>query len=42
VIPAVALCVGGLMLARAVSDRAFSDQILSACRAAARGDRPLT
>ena len=32
VIPAVALCVGGLMLARAVNDRALSDEILSACR----------
>jgi|SRR5271166_6458204 len=33
-IPAVALCVGGLMLARAVDDPKLSDQILSACRAA--------
>ncbi len=33
-IPAVALCVGGLMLARAVDDPKFSDQILTACRAA--------
>jgi TetR/AcrR family transcriptional repressor of nem operon len=33
-IPAVALCVGGLMLARAVKDSALSGQILSACRAA--------
>ena len=31
---AVALSVGGLMLARAVKDRGFSDEILSACRAA--------
>jgi len=34
-ISAIALSVGGLMLARAVKDRGFSDEILSACRAAA-------
>jgi TetR/AcrR family transcriptional regulator, transcriptional repressor for nem operon len=33
-IPAIALCVGGLMLARAVDDQKFSDRILTACRAA--------
>lgn len=33
-ISAVALCVGGLMLSRAVDDPTLSDQILSACRAA--------
>jgi len=33
-IPAIATCVGGLMLARAVDDPKLSDQILSACRAA--------
>jgi len=31
-IAALATCVGGLMLARAVKDRAFSDHILEACR----------
>jgi TetR/AcrR family transcriptional repressor of nem operon len=31
---AVALCVGGIMLARAVDDPALSEQILSDCRAA--------
>jgi TetR/AcrR family transcriptional repressor of nem operon len=31
-ISAIALCVGGLMLARAVKDRGFSDEILAACR----------
>jgi TetR/AcrR family transcriptional repressor of nem operon len=34
-IPAIALCVGGIMLARAVDDPKLSDKILSACRAAA-------
>ncbi len=34
-IPAVALCVGGLLLARAVKDRALSNRILDECRAAA-------
>ena len=33
-IAAIALCVGGLMLARAVDDPKLSDKILSACRAA--------
>lgn len=33
-IPTIALCVGGLMLARAVEDPKLSDKILSACRAA--------
>jgi TetR/AcrR family transcriptional repressor of nem operon len=33
-ISAVAQCVGGLMLSRAVGDPAFSDEILCACRAA--------
>jgi TetR/AcrR family transcriptional regulator, transcriptional repressor for nem operon len=33
-IPAIALCVGGLMLARAVDDQKLSDKILTACRAA--------
>jgi TetR/AcrR family transcriptional repressor of nem operon len=33
-ISAIALSVGGLMLARAVKDREFSDEILSTCRAA--------
>jgi TetR/AcrR family transcriptional regulator, transcriptional repressor for nem operon len=33
-IPAIALCVGGLMLSRAVDDPKLSDRILSACRAA--------
>jgi TetR/AcrR family transcriptional repressor of nem operon len=33
-IPAIAMCVGGLMLARAVDDPKLSDQILSTCRAA--------
>jgi TetR/AcrR family transcriptional repressor of nem operon len=33
-ISAIALSVGGLMLARAVKDRGFSDEILSACRGA--------
>ena len=33
-IPAIALCVGGLMLSRAVGDPKLSDRILSACRAA--------
>jgi TetR/AcrR family transcriptional regulator, transcriptional repressor for nem operon len=33
-IPAIALCVGGLMLARAVNDQKLSDRILTACRAA--------
>jgi hypothetical protein len=32
-IAALATCVGGLMLARAVKDRTFSDHILVACRA---------
>ena len=36
-ISAIALCVGGLMLARAVQDRTFSDEILSACRSAVVG-----
>ena len=31
----MALCVGGITLARAVEDQAFSDRILAACRAAA-------
>ena len=31
-IPAIALCVGGLMLARAVDDSRLSDRILTACR----------
>src|SRR3989440_2243846 len=34
-IPAVALCVGGLLLARAVKDQALSNRILEECRAAA-------
>jgi TetR/AcrR family transcriptional regulator, transcriptional repressor for nem operon len=33
-IPAIALCIGGLMLARAVDDPKLSDKILAACRAA--------
>ena len=33
-IPAIALCVGGVMLSRAVDDSKLSDKILSACRAA--------
>jgi TetR/AcrR family transcriptional regulator, transcriptional repressor for nem operon len=33
-IPAIALCVGGLMLARAVDDPTLSDKILRDCRAA--------
>jgi TetR/AcrR family transcriptional repressor of nem operon len=33
-ISAIALCVGGLILARAVKDRGFSDEILAACREA--------
>ncbi len=33
-IAAIALCVGGLMLSRAVDDPQLSDKILSACRAA--------
>jgi TetR/AcrR family transcriptional repressor of nem operon len=33
-IPAIAMCVGGLMLARAVDDPILSDQILSTCRVA--------
>jgi len=33
-ISAIALCVGGLMLARAAEDPKLSDRILSACRAA--------
>jgi TetR/AcrR family transcriptional regulator, transcriptional repressor for nem operon len=33
-ISAIALSVGGLMLARAVKDRGFSDEVLSACRRA--------
>ena len=33
-ISAIALSVGGLMLARAVKDRGFSEEILSACRGA--------
>ena len=33
-ISAIALGVGGLMLARVVKDRGFSDEILSACRSA--------
>ena len=31
-IATIALCVGGMMLARAVNDEKFSDQILLACR----------
>jgi len=38
-IPAVALCVGGLMLARAVRDPALSDQILNTCRDAVAEQR---
>jgi len=34
VISAIALCVGGLMLSRAVKDQGFSDEILDACREA--------
>jgi TetR/AcrR family transcriptional repressor of nem operon len=34
-IASIALCVGGLLLARAVDDQKLSDRILSACRAAA-------
>jgi TetR/AcrR family transcriptional regulator, transcriptional repressor for nem operon len=34
-IASIALCVGGLLLARAVDDPRFSDRILGACRAAA-------
>src|SRR5256886_15326248 len=34
-IPAVALCVGGLLLARAVKDRAVANRLLDECRAAA-------
>jgi hypothetical protein len=33
-ISAIALCVGGLVLARAVKDRGFSADILDACREA--------
>jgi AcrR family transcriptional regulator len=33
-ISSIALCVGGLMLARAVKDREFSDEVLGACREA--------
>jgi len=32
-IAALATCVGGLMLARAIKDRTFSDRILETCRA---------
>jgi TetR/AcrR family transcriptional repressor of nem operon len=40
-ISAIALSVGGLMLARAVKDRAFSEEILSTCRGAvAEGCHP--
>jgi TetR/AcrR family transcriptional repressor of nem operon len=39
-ISAIALSVGGLMLARAVKDRGFSDEILSACRGALVGGCP--
>jgi TetR/AcrR family transcriptional repressor of nem operon len=35
-LPIFALCVGGLMLARAVADRDYSDEILSSCQSAAR------
>jgi TetR/AcrR family transcriptional repressor of nem operon len=35
-VPIFAMCVGGILLARAVKDRAFSDAILAACRDAAR------
>ena len=36
---ALALCVGGLLLARAVDDGAFSDDILRACRSSAPTSR---
>lgn len=39
-ISAIALCVGGLMLARAVRDSAFSDEILNACRDAVVEENP--
>jgi TetR/AcrR family transcriptional repressor of nem operon len=37
VIAAVALCVGGLVLSRAVADRRLSQEILAACRSSAEG-----
>jgi TetR/AcrR family transcriptional repressor of nem operon len=36
-IAAVALCVGGLVLSRAVADRRLSQEILEACRSSAEG-----
>jgi TetR/AcrR family transcriptional regulator, transcriptional repressor for nem operon len=41
-IPAIVLCVGGLMLSRAVDDPRLSDKILSACRAAVAEDSTQT
>jgi len=38
-IPAVAMCVGSLVLARAVEDRKLSDQILKECRDALLAER---
>lgn len=37
-ISTMALCVGGMMLARAVSDDSLSEEILQACRQAAIGE----
>lgn len=36
----LALCIGGMSLARAVDDKAFSDRILAACRQAVGGRSP--
>ena len=41
-ISAIALCVGGLMLSRAVKNRALSDEILAACRDTVVAQEPIS